>query len=357
MFGFFVPFFTLMLFSVTLSALSLEEKVGQLFVVHFKGDTAEGDAKRLIEEAHVGGFIVYNWVNDLSSPEKVKELTSSLQSLSPISLFLSIDQEGGPVRRLQGDSYPYIPSNRESGTAQLAAEQASTIAEMLAYLGFNMNFAPVVDISEKAGINPERCYGKDPLQVVTCANEALKAYHRKKIICTLKHFPGHGSVTSDSHETLPVQSKSLKDLQESDLIPFQALAGQTDCIMTSHVIVKAIDPFHPVTFSPLALDYLRKTLHFDGLIIADSLTMGASELSYSSFGESCKAAILAGCDLLIFGEQNLNKAGRREITVDEFIDIHAFIVQSVQSGEIPEERIDQSVARILKVKKDYGLIN
>lgn len=336
----------------TLAALSLEEKVGQLFMVHFVGESANDDAKRLLEEAHVGGFILYDWANKLESLEQIKKLTEGLQSLTDTPLFIAADQEGGPVRRLQFSPDPSNQSVGETGDPHKAYEQAMAISQTLKSCGINFNFAPVADISESQGINPERCYGSDPNQVALFVQEALAGYRKSSIISCLKHFPGHGSVNVDSHEATPVQKKSLEELMKSDLIPFHG----GEVIMTAHVIVGCLDLVYPATFSSRVLqDFLRKDLHFEGVIISDSLVMNGATNHLSSLSEATKKAFLAGCDILLFGGQNLQLAGRNEMTVDEILTIYRAFLEAVHTGEITEAQIDESVGRILKLKKKYLL--
>lgn len=323
--------------------LTLEEKVGQLFMVHFVGQELNDNAERLIDEAHVGGFILYNWANTLESPEKVKKLTDDLQKKSPILLFIAVDQEGGPVCRLP---FERPASNQESGDPQKAYKQALTIASQLKTCGINFNLGPVADVSRAAGINPARCYSSDEVVVAACVKEALRAYRAEGLIASLKHFPGHGAVLIDSHCGLP----SIDTIDERDLLAFEG----ADVIMTGHIIVKDIDPLYPTTHSAKVLQgLLREKLHFEGVIISDSLVMKGSLEVFPHLEDSCKAALLAGCDILLFGGQDLQTVGRNELTVDEILSAYFAVIKAVKSGEIPESRIDEAASRVLQLKKKY----
>lgn len=219
--------------AVSLHALSLEEKVGQLLMVHFQGEVANDEARALIQETKVGGIIYYNWSNGLNSPEQVRALSAGLQKLArenpnPVPLLIATDQEGGRVTRLTNGFTP-LPANGvlgASGNPDLAQAIAFTIGQELRAVGINMNLAPVIDVNSNPQ-NPvigSRSFGSDPNLVALFGQKALQGYRQAQIIATLKHFPGYGDAHVDPHEDLPTISRSIEELQQVELLPFRMLA-------------------------------------------------------------------------------------------------------------------------------------
>jgi len=266
----------LAVFASLFTEMSLEEKVGQLLMVHFNGEKVNEDAVTLVQEIGVGGVMYYNWANGLHSKEQVAQLSSQLQELAAIPLFIAADQEGGVVCRLQR-GFTVFPGNGARGAVndvQLAEDCAFTTGSELLAAGVNFNLAPVVDVNSNPR-NPViglRSFGSDPESVTRFAKAALIGYKKAGVLTSLKHFPGHGDVEVDSHEDLPVIKKSKKQLQKVELLPFFALADQADTVMTAHVLVPEIDPLHCATLSKKVLDILRSA-GFQGVIITDSLVM------------------------------------------------------------------------------------
>ncbi|MFS8563271.1 MAG: hypothetical protein LVR00_02645 [Rhabdochlamydiaceae bacterium] len=209
-------------FGLNSDTLSLEEKVGQLLMVHFQGEVANEDARVLIQDMKAGSIIYYNWSNGLTSPEQVKTLSEGLQKLAkanqtPIPLLIATDQEGGRVCRLT-QGFTVFPGNKAlamTGDPTLAEEAAFVMGRELKAVGVNMNLAPVIDVN----INPQnpvigtRSFGDDPKIVAAFGKKALSGYRRAGIIATLKHFPGHGDTAIDSHEALPVVTKEIGELK------------------------------------------------------------------------------------------------------------------------------------------------
>lgn len=339
--------------------LSLEEKVGQLLMVHFNGETDNEDAKTLIQKAHVGGIIYYNWANGLHSPSQVKQLSKSLQTLAqqnlhPIPLLIAVDQEGGRVARLR-EGFTKVPSNQElAATNRQSIEQyAAIVGKELLSVGININLAPVIDINSNPN-NPvigNRSFASTPQDVIDCAKLALKGYHSAGIATTLKHFPGHGDVEIDSHYDLPRIKKSREELKQNELLPFIQLAADTDAIMTAHLLVDALDPVNCTTLSRDSLDFLRKEANFQGVIVSDSLVMEGLLKTCSSLEEAAIRSFNAGCDIILLGGKQLigDKKGF-EISVDDVLRIHQAFVNAVKEGRISELRVNQSVNRILALK-------
>lgn len=344
------------------NALTLEEMVGQLLMPCFFGETANEDAKYLIQNIQVGGILYYNWTNGLSSPQQVRELSQSLQDLAqanriPIPLLISVDQEGGVVSRLKGNGFTVFPGNRTLAMMEdpiLAKQQAFAMGQEMRNVGISLNLAPVVDVDSNPN-NPvigARSFGKDVETVIAFAKKSLEGYRAAGVATTLKHFPGHGDTEIDSHYALPIVDKTMQELQRVELAPFAALAHDTEAIMTAHLLVPALDPDNCSTLSQKTLSYLREQIGFSGLIISDSLTMeGLLQQTAGSIEKAAILAIQAGCDMLLFGGRRLQGSFDHDcLSIEEIQNIHAALVSAVKNGDISPERLHQAVERVLHLK-------
>ncbi len=354
-------FLFVMFFSMfqLLGAMTLEEKVGQLMIIHFNGEAVNDEAKRLIQEAHTGGFIYYNWANGLDSPEQVRRLSKELQALSRTPLWICIDQEGGKVRRLD-KGFPYLPGNRElveKKDPHKAEKWGYDYGLILKDLGINMNLAPVVDVSAhpETSYISSRTYGETPEIVVQYGKKAVAGYRKAGVVSVLKHFPGYGSVVIDPHADLPIVMKSRSELEAVDLVPFKELAKEADALMTAHILVPALDRINCATVSKEIIEgVLRHEMGFEGLVITDSLVMQGLLNHCSSLEEACIQAVNAGCDLLILGgKQLLDHKNGFELSVDGNLRIHRALVDGVKQGRITMERLDEAVGRSLMLKERY----
>lgn len=339
----------LFLFPWTLCAqMTLEEKVGQILMVHFHGEEVNDEARFLIEKLHVGGIIYYNWANGLTSFEQVKQLSEGLQKHATTPLLIAVDQEGGVVTRLKNGFTP-LPTPREVGQGKVkAAKQlAKKSGQEMKRAGITLNLAPVADIAT----NPSaplysRSYGSDPKTVAAFVAAVVEGYSEAGILATLKHFPGIGGVTLDTHEGLPTLHKSSEELERWELVPFHVKAP---LIMPGHILVPAIDPIYPATFSTALLNNtLRHDLHFEGVVISDSLVMEGA-LQGRTIEEVALLAFNAGCDILLLGGKLLSLENR-ELTSKEIASVHATLCQAVRDGRITQTKLDTSVSRILKLK-------
>lgn len=335
--------------------MSLEEKVGQLLMVHFNGEEVNGDAERLVKKAHVGGFIYYNWSNGLNSPEQVLKLSRGLQKLSDkVPLFIAVDQEGGRIARLT-KGFTLSPGNQalgKMGDPGLAEEYAFVMGREMRHAGINFNLAPVVDVNcnPRNPVIGSRSFGDSAEVVIAFAKGAVEGYHRAGILTSLKHFPGHGDVEVDSHLDLPVIHKSKEELEKVELLPFYELAGAADTVMTAHILVTAIDPLNCATLSKAVLDVLREEIGFKGVVITDSLVMEGLLKNCASVEEGAIRALNAGCDILLLGGKCLIAGSSIELTVNDVMRIHESLVNAVKQGVISETRIDEAVQRILNLK-------
>lgn len=343
--------------------MSIEEKVGQVLMVQFRGHTLNDDARRLVQELNVGGIIYYTWSNGLTCPEQIKTLSTDLQKLAhktphSIPLLIAADQEGGIVARLQ-EGFTIFPGNRALGQTcdPLFAKAASmAMGEELMAVGINMNLAPVVDINTQPK-NPViglRSFGDLPQTVATFGAHALEGFRAAGVIATLKHFPGHGDTLTDSHDDLPLLSKSKQELERVELLPFSQLSPYAEAIMTAHILVPDFDPHNCSTLSERTLTYLRKKIGFEGVIVSDSLVMSGVLKQCKSVDEAAIRALDAGCDLLILGGKRLEgeKAGS-ELSVSEVAEVHKSIVEAIKSGRLQQEKLDRSVQRLFKLKTRY----
>lgn len=349
-----------------LKEMSLEEKVGQLLMVHFQGEVVNEDARALIQETKVGGIIYYNWSNGLTHPTQVQALSAGLQQLANenrffIPLLIAADQEGGRVARLQGE-FPRFLGNKavaEMGDPNLAEGIALAMSKELQSVGINMNLAPVVDVNSNPR-NPiigVRSFGETPEIVVAFAEKALEGYRQAGMIATLKHFPGHGDTEIDSHLDLPIVRKSIEELEEIELSAFRQLSGMAPVVMTAHLLVPALDVDHCSTLSSKTLSYLRNEIGFEGVIISDSLVMQGVLKRCQSVDEAAIMALNAGCDILLLGGKQVNGEHTLELTVEDIKRIHSSLAKAVEENRISEERLNQAVDRILALKKRYTAPN
>ncbi len=368
--------------NTTLKKMPLEIKVGQLFLapVYSSGSGKLPKKTRVfLEKTHLGNVIYFRWANKLDSFAKVKKLSAEIstciqQNTKGLKPLIAVDQEGGRVAHLQGSGFTFLPSHRELAVVgnleginleSINLENIQTLAkktaqEMLS-VGVNLNLAPVVDVdsnSENPVIN-SRSFSKDPGKVVACAKAFITGLHEGGVLATLKHFPGHGDVTVDSHLGLPVVTKTQAELDQVELYPFVQLASQSDLVMVAHLKVNALDPEKIATFSPCILQsLLREELGFKGVIISDSLVMRGAAPKQATFEEALKSvshatikAFLAGCDLLILSSLEwADFKTNPEKDMELIARVMEAFKKAVEKGAVSEKRLDASLERILKLK-------
>lgn len=336
--------------------LTLEDKIGQVFMFGFPGKSPE-DAHYLINNFRPGGIIYF--ARNCGTVEEVAGVSARLQewagnSGSGIPLFIAADQEGGVVARLtQGISVMPGPMSlaaaASDGDATFIEEAAWATAIQLRSGGINLNAAPVLDVNDNPD-NPVigiRAFGEDPELVAKFGMLAAHGFRRGGVIATGKHFPGHGNTSVDSHLDLPVLPHSMERLNSCELVPFkQAIEAGIPAIMTAHIIFQAIDRHKPATLSSAVLrGLLRNTLGFQGVIMTDCLEMDAIAKHFGT-ARGAVEAFKAGCDLLLISHaRNLQEQA------------WAAMLEAVKTGEISEERLDESVNRILGLKRMFGIPN
>lgn len=337
---------------VKLNSMSLDEKIGQLLIVGFDGYEANKNIESLIKKNYVGGVILFG--NNIRSAEQTMKLTNSLKSINSknkIPLFISVDEEGGRVSRMPKE-LEKLPSNKiigEINNSNLSYNIGKIISKELTCLGFNMNFAPVLDINSNLQ-NPvigDRSFGNNANLVTRLGIKTMEGLREGNIIPVIKHFPGHGDTSVDSHVGLPLINHDMKRLNEFELIPFkEAINNNADVIMISHILLPKIDSSYPATMSKIIIkDVLRNDLKFNGVVITDDMTMGAITKNFDISNAAIKS-INAGSDIILICHG-----------YDNEIYVINSIKEAVENNIITEDKINESVYRILKLKEKYKISN
>lgn len=329
-----------------LSGMTLHEKICQMFIVapealvNVSPVTVAGEEMRTaLEHCPVGGLF-FNRTNFIYR-EQVSDMLTNVQSDSAIPLFLTCDEEGGRVNRLMstvGTTYIGPMLNYKDEGVETAFSNACTIGSDMSALGFNLDLAPVADVWSNPSneVIGDRAYSDNFQQAAELIPATVEGFHAGGVACTLKHFPGHGDTSTDSHDGAVYIGKTLEELRRNELLPFQAgIRAGADIVMVGHLIVETIDS-EPAPFSyAIVTTLLRDEMGFSGVVMTDSLQMQAMTDYYSS-GETVVNAVQAGVDLLLC-PPDLPEA----VTALE---------TAVENHTITEERIDESVLRILYLK-------
>lgn len=337
--------------SEVINKMTLDEKIGQMFIVGFESQQPDDALKDMIVNNHVGGVILFK--RNIKDPLQLLGLINTIKDINidGIPLFISVDEEGGKVSRMP-DQIKDIPSSLSVGERkdkELSYKVGSLLAHKVKAFGFNMNFAPVLDIwsNPKNTVIGDRAFGTRPEIVSSLGIESMKGIRDKGVIPVVKHFPGHGDTIVDSHIGLPTVEYELDRLKSFEFVPFQAAIDHgTDAVMIAHILMEKIDPLYPATLSKtLITDILRKDIGFEGLVVTDDMTMGAIIKNYS-IEDAVVGSIAAGSDIILIchGYDNQQVA------------INA-VKAAVRDGILTEGRIEESVKRILKLKQKYELTN
>lgn len=339
-----------------LDSMTIEEKVAQLFIVLPEALTGSADSvteaddalRDAIEAIPVGGFLYLS--GNLQSENQVKDMLSQTQSFSMkrlgVPVFLCVDEEGGSVARISGKGLfevPDIGDMAEVGKTEdpnIAYETGSQIGDYLSRLGFNLDFAPVADVWSNPDntVVKRRSFGTDPEQVSAMALAVAKGLQDQGILSVYKHFPGHGATTGDTHDGYAYTEKTIDDLEDCELIPFQdGIEEGIPVIMVGHFSLPQVTgDSMPASLSPAVIQgLLREQMGFDGIVVTDALNMGAVAQQYSS-AEAAVRALQAGNDMILMPA--------------DFQEAYQGVLDAVAQGELSEERINESVRRILRVK-------
>lgn len=336
----------------TLAGMTLHEKVCQMMFVTPEeltgedGVTVAGDATRQALENYPVGGIVY-FAKNLESQDQVKEMIDNSQKYSSIGLFVATDEEGGVVNRLMdtvgttyiGSMYYYKDDGDET-----AYENAYTIANDMSALGFNLDFAPVADVWSNPDntVIGERAYSDDYAQAAELVGNAVKGFNDGGVMCTLKHFPGHGDTAEDSHYSSAYVHRTKEEIMADEMQPFRSgIEAGAEFVMVGHLIVPDIDEV-PATLSyKIATGILRDELKFEGVVITDSFEMESIADNYS-VDDAVVMSVKAGMDMILQPKDMASAVNSIE--------------QAVADGELSEDRIDESVRRILTLKESRGLL-
>ncbi|WP_168122065.1 glycoside hydrolase family 3 protein [Paenibacillus sp. HB172176] len=334
------------------SGWSLKEKLAQLFVIGFHGFEASEEIKHFIREYGVGGTVYFS--RNVKDAEQVHALSSEFERLAEDAgrppVVIAIDQEGGMVARLV-DGVTLMPGNMAlgaTGNPEAARETAAICAEELRLLGITNNYAPCIDVNNNPN-NPVinvRSYSDRPDVVSSFGALAVQGYQSGGVAATVKHFPGHGDTSVDSHHALPVLPHTRERLDEIELKPFRAaIAAGTDCIMSAHVNIPALEPSGlPCTLSKRVLTgLLRDELGYEGVVVTDCMEMSAIDENYGPEAGAVKA-IGAGADMVLISHTHTKQLAALEA-----------LAAAVESGELSLARVEESLQRVLALKEKLGL--
>ncbi|WP_163512290.1 glycoside hydrolase family 3 protein [Fodinicola acaciae] len=350
-----------------MDSMTVAQKVGQLFVapvgrhsptaLRLPPDQRSGAVHvdtvaatcELVERYGLGGVCYFPSRAGGDDLDTVAELTRAVQHAADVPLLVATDQEGGTVARLRVPelAVPGAMALAATGDTGAAREAARIIASALRSLGINQNYAPVADVNVDPA-NPVigvRSFGSDPQAVAAYVTAQVQGYQESGVAATVKHFPGHGDTSADSHVGLPVVSHDHDRWREVDAPPFRAaIAAGVEAVMTAHLAMPALDPSgEPATMSPAILGgLLRKELGFDGIVVTDALDMAGARERHGD-AEAAVRALLAGADQLLMPAD-------LEVAV-------AAVIEAVESGRVSMERLDESVRRVLTLKRKLGLFD
>jgi beta-N-acetylhexosaminidase len=338
-----------------LARMSLDQKVGQVFMLGFVGTSLNDSNRALIQGLHLGGVTLFS--RNIDSGPQLAQLDRDLQTIAdPVPLFISADQEGGLVVRVTSGAtiFPGNMAVGATGDPSLAGEVATAEASELLAMGVNLELAPVVDVNTNP-LNPVigvRSFGSDPDRVSEMATQTIDALQGSGLSAVAKHFPGHGDTSVDSHRDLPVVPHPLSRLESLEFLPFQAaMRAGVDGIMTAHLYLPAIEPQQdlPATLSKTVLTgLLRERLGYQGLILTDALDMDAIKKDRGA-PEAAVEAFEAGADMLLI-------AGVNEDDRAHLAEGPPALLAAVRSGRVSQARLDESVLRILTAKAKRGIL-
>lgn len=337
-----------------LSNLSIEQKIGQLLILGWQGESHEDNitvskhARVLVEDFQVGGIILLG--RNVGTPAETTRTMNRLQEMSKVPLFIIADQEGGMVCRFK-DPYVVFPSNMALGATrnpQYAYMAAYATARQLRAVGVNFDFAPCVDVNNNP-LNPiigTRSYADNPEMVAEFAQSAIRGFHDGGVATSAKHFPGHGDTSVDSHLALPIIDFPRQRIESTELPPFKAaIQAGVATIMTTHIMFPQLDPELPATISPTIIGgLLRQDIGYQGVIVTDCLEMEGVNEKWGT-PNAAVMAFKAGVDCLLICHTLERQIKARELLLD-----------AVRKGDITLDRLDTSVRRILELKERFGVL-
>lgn len=329
---------------IVLSQMTLEEKVGQLFLVRYPDENAVED----ITTYHLGGYVLFGKDFKNRTPEEAVLLIENLQSQAAIPMLIAVDEEGGIVTRVstysqyRSEKFPSPRYLYDTGAMELVEQTEFEKCQLLKDLGINVNLAPVCDITtDPNAFMYSRSLGQDPDTTGQYIASVVAIMQQNQIGGVLKHFPGYGNNT-DTHIAIAVDERSLEELESRDLVPFRyGIQAGCSAIMVSHTFINCLDTEYPASLSAIVHEYIREDMAFEGVITTDDLVMQAITDLYGH-EEAAVMAVEAGNDLLCCTEYRIQ---------------YDAVLEAVRSGRISQQQIDQSVRRILSWKYSLGLIS
>ncbi len=326
-----------------LDTMTLEEKVGQMFLASYPGYGAREDAA----DYHLGGYLFFASFFEERYPSEASDDIAYIQDGCDIPMFIAVDEEGGSVCRVscfeqyRSTKFRSPRSVLDEGGLEHAREDCAEKSQLLLSLGVNMNLGPVCDVtSDTDAFMYWRSPGSDAETVCDFVSVVVSEMNAQGIGGALKHFPGYGN-NLDTHTQIVYDYREMEHFEQTDFLPFKAaIEAGAGCIMVSHSIVQCMDPYRPASLSKAVNDILRNELGFDGVLMTDDISMSAVT-DYTDGYEAAVMAVEAGNDL---------------ICCSDFYTRVPAVVSAVESGRISEDRIDQSVERILRLKLSLGII-
>lgn len=330
--------------------MSIEEKVGQIFIFGFAGTALDSHYRAWLSEGKLGNVKVF--ARNVNSAQQLRELTACmalLSSGSPLGIppFIATDLEGGKVNHVRYPGIPDIPAASHIESRKQCRTVSGTIADILAESGINMNFAPCADVLT----NPEnrvignRSYGSDPRWVSAMALAFIREHEKAGILATVKHFPGHGMTSFDSHFEARSVDTGPRELRRVHLLPYRRIRrkGLLYSVMPAHVTYNAIDPDRPATFSPLLVErLLRGKMRYRGITVTDDLEMESAELHAGGIEQAFILAFEAGNDLFLVAHSK----GKQALLLRR-------VPELFRTGVLSESELDERVLRILQTKQRY----
>jgi beta-N-acetylhexosaminidase len=332
--------------------MTLDEKVGQMVISGIDGYTNDEHSKELVQKYHIGGFILLG--QNVKDINQVLSLINSLKKVNTnfgntVPLFIGVDQEGGRIDRMPPEFKRY-PTNKvigEINNTEFSYSVGKALGQEIKSLGFNMDFAPVLDINSnpKNPIIGDRSFGAASKVVTSLGIKTMKGIQSENIISVVKHFPGHGDTSVDSHKGLPVVNYNLNRLKSFELVPFaEAIGNSADMVMVAHILFPMIDSQYPASMSKTIItDILRTDMNFSGIVITDDMTMGAIVKNYD-IGEAAVQSVNAGSNIVLVCHD-----------FDKETAVINALKAAAEKGTLSSELIDNSVYKILKLKQIYSL--
>ena len=333
---------------VILNKMSIEQKVGQLFIFGFDGTTLNTKTQEFFQDTHLGGVLLLS--KNINNEKQLIQLTTQIQQTLPIPLFISIDQEGNPVARIEWNETLTKPQSSIT-TPQQAFNLALSRGEILKGLGINMNLAPVVEyITNTHSFLYDRVYRGNQEEILQKSISSINGYTQAEIIPVPKHYPGHSNTSPDSHYNLPVVNI---DRNQWDIYiePFSKILEQTEvnALMVGHIKYPNIDSKPSTISNEIINERLIETFNYEGIVISDDMEMDALE-NINTYSILAKQALLAGNDILIYSKYRNNHPDLQK-------DVYNYIVREVNNGNIDLNILNNKVLRILKVKIDYNVLD